>query len=417
MRRNADESMRELERAARMGDLAAALRYGLALRRAGLMDQATEESISLLDQNQADDLMARWAITPGSGRIRLYRALHAAGIRYPAAAFLAALSGEERMLCCVSACMGGASERWSRRLEALGLQQSPHNIELVYPDRRGFMYAPDRDGNQDQYRGREGLEKAREEGARIEAEWAELVKATVSHKSGGFVEHTTFLTPDGYAQRSVYYHAASEQWREGVSHWDYDVRHGFLSDAQDPVERSMNLDLSFVSKIHALELKVQSLLDSIGGRYTETPQEHIPGHLTERAARSWMGLKPKILVEFNSPVGGYSGPSARCLVVIPAATGEPPVTIGISSNSGDRITARMRRITPAHYWPELGPWSTPVNKRLEKRLADWAATDAPDRVRVEGNVALVWQQWERTMRERLNEMQREQNERRRAEGR
>ena len=397
--RNSDAESRAVERAFSTGDPQAALRLASTLSRAG-----------------------------SDGRIRLYRAFASAGIRYPDPAFLLALSGDERMLCCVSA-MQGRNYRWTERVADFGLQNSPHSIEVVYTDSRHLLSRPDRPSNQDQYLGREGLEKARAEAISIEAPWAELVRTTINHTgSDGFTENTTFLTPTGYAQKTVYFHGGSDNTRPGVIVWDYDVREGFLPDARDPVEVARNLDLSFVSVMHALELRVQGLIDDTSNYHAQAPQEHVPGLLVERAGRRWREANPKILVHEEQACGFYNSPNGMCLVVIPPATGVPHVTIGIAG----RVIGRRVRPNPAHFWPELAPWPpTPIGLRqpdyddvavaeraleerarrlgspaLVRRLAAWAATDARNKIKVDGNLALVWSEWNQSVRERLAEMRR-----------
>ena len=399
--RNGDESLREIERAAVAGDPSAGLRLAMAVLRAG----------------RFDDIMSALSLAGGKNRVEFYRLLAASGVRYPDPAFLAGLSTAERYLCCVSSLVTGHA-RWSRRVEQFGLQQSPHSVELVYPSSRGMLSRPDRDGNQDQYRGPEGLERARAQAVAIEAGWVELVSSTAHHKDGGFVEHMLFLTPTGYAQRTIYYSGSSVTDRpdaRGVDHWDYDIRDGFLPTNWPNPVIDRNLGLLFESTVHDLERKIQKLLDGLGHGIT-TPQEHLPGALVGDASRRWMNEKPRTLFERNGACGGYDAPAARCLVVIPAATGEPPVTIGITARSHG-IGPRTRRVNPAHFWPELAPWSDADevgghNKSLDKRLATWAATDADDRIRVvQGNVALVWQDWDQVMRNALDVFARSDEER------
>lgn len=428
-RRNTDERLRDLEKRARRGDPDAAVRLAQEIRRRGGMDPAVDAAAQFLDEGRANDLMGCWAVAGSEGRIRLYRAMAAAGIRYPSAAFLSALSGDERILCCVSA-LYGMSDRWDDRLRYLGLNHHPHSIEVVHPDRRdpvsGRVVGA---GNQRDYMGPEGLERARAQGAAIEEEWAELVRVVFNHTDGGFVEHITFLTPTGYAQRSVYFHGPDHEgrWLSGVSHWDYDIREGHLSSAPDPLQAERSFDLPFISAVHELELQVQKLLAGASG-FGGSRQERAPGQVVDRATRQWMNERPRRLVHQYQSCASYNGPLAFCLVVIPASSGIPPVTIGIKALRGD---AKPRHPTPAHFWPELGPWPptprglrqpdwddpsvaegaiTERERRLRapafvKRLERWAAADSPDKIRVEnGNVAIVWQDWGHRMTERIEQI-------------
>lgn len=425
-RRNTDERLRDLEQRARRGDPDAAVRLAQEIRRRGGMDPAVDAAAQFLDEGRANDLMGCWAVAAGEGRIRLYRAMAAAGIRYPSAAFLSALSGDERILCCVSA-LHGVSDRWDDRLRDLGLSHHPHSIEMVYPDRRdSIVGSVTRPGNHREYMGQEGLERARAEGAAIEEEWAELVRVVFDHKDGGFVEHVTFLTPTGYAQRSVYFHGpdAERRWTSGVSHWDYDIREGHLTGADQEVDR-----LQFVSAVHELQIKIQKLLADVSG-FGGSRQEHVPGHLVNRAVRQWQDESPRRLVHHYQSCGSYNGPPAFCLVVIPVSSGIPPVTIGIKALRGG---TKARHLTPAHFWPELGPWpATPRGLRqpdwddpnvaeqalvererrlrspaLIRRLEVWATTDAPDKILVEnGNVAILWQAWSQRMLARIEQLRR-----------
>lgn len=428
-RRNGDEGLRDLEvRARRSGDPAVAVRFARALRRRGDMDPAVDAAAQFLDEGRANDLMGCWAVARGEGRIRLYKAMAAAGVRYPSAAFLSALSGDERILCCVSA-LSGLSDRWDDRLRRLGISHHPHSIEVVYPDRHDPVSGRvARAGNQRDYMGPEGLERARAQGAAIEEEWAELVRVVFNHTDGGFAEHVTFLTPTGYAQRTTYFHGhdAEGRWMSGVSHWDYDLREGYLSSAPDPLQADGSFDLPFISAVHELELQVHRLLARVSG-FGGSRQEHVPGHVVSRVATQWMNENPRRLVHQHQSCES-NGPPALCLVVIPASSGIPPVTIGIKAL---REAARPRHPTPAHFWPELGPWPptprglrqpdwsdpsvaergiTERERRLRapafvKRLEAWATTDSPDKIRVEnGNVAIVWQDWSQRMLERIEQI-------------
>lgn len=404
MRRNSDKALRAAERDAAKGDPQAALRFAIELRRTGRLDPLVSAAAALLDESRSNDLLACWAVATGDGRIRLYRALDAAGIRYPSAAHLAALSADERALCLVSVMLGSA-DVWYRRLEAFGLGAGEHAVEIVRSSRRDAWGQGD-PGNAEQYLGDEGLERARAEGAIVERDWAPLAGVHYPHKDGGFAELTTFLTPTGYAHREVYFDGGA---RRGVHGWSYDIREGLLPDradesgvTRDPIcGIAQIIDLPFISAVHELELAINRLMNRVGRNF----QEHVPGHLVSRAARTWRSMTPRTLAVEEGLCGSHGQPPARCLVVIPSATGIPSVTIGISARSSG-ITGRTRRITPAHFWPELAPWSDgPPNRNLTRRLADWAATDADDRVRVEnGNVALVWYDWSGLVRERLNEL-------------
>lgn len=243
--------------------------------------------------------------------------------------------------------------------------------------------------------------RRRERAAVVERDWAPLVRTTTPHTVGdGFYEVVLFLTPSGYAVSDGLY-SANEHHR-GVVSWRYDVteRHLPGPDALESGIFCVTPCLRTIGEIHALETRIQLLLETtgreLGGMHASW---HVPGWVTAQAINGW-NATPGELVWRNAPCLDMGG-VGHCLAVIPASDGPgvtlPFVTIGVSPTSS--ATGRTRRVLPGHFWPELMPWRP--GRALDRRLTEWAARQAPDRVRVQGDLALVWARWNDWLHERF----------------
>lgn len=386
-----------MERAGRAGDPEAAKRFGQSLRRAGELDPQLVEAMRWLDSERADGLLGAWALASGQGRIRLYAGMAAAGVRYPDPAFLSALSGPERELCSVVSWMRGNNVARGDTIlvDCLKLAGThPHTIELVHSD------SDDPESSQAAHRGPEGLVRARERAAVVESGWAPLVRTVTPHTRGdGFYEVAVFLTPAGYAVSDRLY--SNNDLHRGVVSWHYDVTERHIS-GPDSLEHGVfgiTPCLRTISEIHALETRVQLLLETTGRGFGNHGTRHIPGWLVAQAINGW-NETPGSLVLRNAPCMDMGG-VGHCLVVIPSTEGTgvtlPFVTIGISRTSS--APRRTRTVTPGHFWNELLQWK--AGRALEARLNRWASTEADDRVRVQGDLALMWSRWNHWLHERF----------------
>ncbi len=422
--RNSDDETRRRERAAAAdpGDDQAAARHAMAMARAGRLDQCTIEALDLAPSQVHTLAWASWQRATGEGRVRLFRALRAAGLYYPEPAFLRCLSGTERELCyLVASFFHGNANIMEHRLRRTLWPPARREAWAVADGEPGVIevVTGGNGGNAQRFTGLDGLERAIAEAAVVEAGWAELTKRMMRHRradSTGFSEWALFLTPTGYALRYVLY--SGDRDDNGVIEWSYMIREGHFADHSDPF--FSNDSLSTISAVHRFGVEVQHMIANYaedGMTATQNRVETSAENAIMSAAQAWVRLREKRRKEIDPNDQGWvvpaysvsraGGRTCVVLVVVPPESDVPVATLGVKLA---RVSPHTRKFTPALAWEDLAPWrrddSVIVSRAQAAKLLEWAdakpveqypGAGVEDRVRENAHVMVRWAEWTRMM--------------------